>query len=94
LAFHFTTRTRSLTGCLPSLIDTRNLGPGYEPLFLKGKHPAPFFIMAALNLNLGRLSPQGRWRRVSLFAMVPMLYAFTYYAYETAFFSNHFAPLQ
>jgi hypothetical protein len=58
------------------------------------KHPAPFFIMAALHLKLGQRSPQGRWRRVLLFAMVPMLCAFTCYAYETAFFSNHFAPLQ
>ena len=34
-------------------------------------------------LNLG---PQGRWRRVLLIVMVPMVLAFIYYAYESSYF--------
>jgi hypothetical protein len=45
--------------------------------------------------SLANLGPQGRWRRVLLVAMVPMLVGFIYYTYESAF-SPHtaFKPSQ
>ncbi|KAF2194921.1 hypothetical protein K469DRAFT_383 [Zopfia rhizophila CBS 207.26] len=50
--------------------------------------------MSAVNYtSLSNLSPQGRWRRVLLIAMVPMICAFIYYAYESSFIPTNFKPI-
>lgn len=48
--------------------------------------------MRDLHVYWDKLSPQGRWRRVLLCALVPMVCAISYYAYETAYFSMHHRP--
>ncbi|KAF1993625.1 hypothetical protein P154DRAFT_527618 [Amniculicola lignicola CBS 123094] len=44
--------------------------------------------------SLANLGPQGRWRRVLFIAMVPMLCAFGYYAYESSYIPKSFRPSQ
>ncbi|KAF2264995.1 hypothetical protein CC78DRAFT_216728 [Lojkania enalia] len=43
---------------------------------------------------LASMGPQGRWRRVLLIAMIPMVCAFIYYAFESSYIPTTFKPTQ
>ncbi|ORY10082.1 hypothetical protein BCR34DRAFT_486265 [Clohesyomyces aquaticus] len=51
-------------------------------------------MAAAQYSALGNFSPQGRWRRVLLIAMVPMFCAFLYYAAPSSYLPANLNPLQ
>jgi hypothetical protein len=53
----------------------------YRPVMSVGGHN-PAAAYSSLNANMPG-GPQGRWRRVLLIAMVPMLCAFIYYSYKS-----------
>lgn len=44
--------------------------------------------------SLATMGPQGRWRRVLLIAMVPMVFAFIYYSTPSTYMPSSFKSTQ